>query len=466
MKENQQIEFKQSWRDEYLQYLCGFANAQGGTLYIGIDDNGTICGIANARKLLENLPNQINQTMGLLAQVDLLSKDDKEYISIRVEAANQAISYKGKFYYRSGSTLQEMNGVALQQFLINKNGLSYELLPNPTATIEDIDRDTVEYFLYCAGKAGRITGDAGNSSTETILQHLNLLTRDNQLTNAAVLLFGKNPQQFYPTSHFRLGRFGKRPSDLLFQDQVEGNIFQMTNRVIQLLRSKYLKTPIHYEGMQRVEELEIPETALRELLYNAMIHRDYMGDETQMKVYDDHIWLWNAGELPQGYNTESLQREHRSILRNKTIASIFFQAGFIEHWGRGFDKVQAAFETNNIPFPQVENQFGGTSIYIQRETETQEDPEKSTLKSTLKSTEKTTESIAENIVESIVENLSAMRGRIVKIIWKNPKATAQSISKEVGIAPRNVQEHLKYLQKTGILRRIGPDKGGRWEVIE
>ena len=270
----------------------------------------------------------------------------------------------------------------------------------------------MEYFLYCTGKAARITGDAGNSSTETILQHLNLLTRDNQLTNAAVLLLGKNPQQFYPTSHFRLGRFGKRPSNLLFQDQVEGNIFQMTNKVIQLLQSKYLKTPIHYEGMQRVEELEIPETALRELLYNAMIHRDYMGDETQMKVYDDHIWLWNAGELPQGYNTESLQREHRSILRNKTIASIFFQAGFIGHWGRGFDKVQAAFEANNIPFPQVENQFGGTSVYIQRETKTHETTEKST--------EKTTESIA--------ENLSAMRGRIVKIIWKNPKATAQSIS--------------------------------------
>ncbi|MBR5493739.1 MAG: Fic family protein [Alistipes sp.] len=80
-------------------------------------------------------------------------------------------------------------------------------------------------------------------------------------------------------------------------------------------------------------------------------------------------------------------------------------------------------------------------------------------------TEKTTESIAENIVENIVENLSAMRGSIVKIIWKNPRATAQSISKEVGIAPRNVQEHLKYLQKAGILRRVGPDKGGHWEVL-
>ena len=90
---------------------------------------------------------------------------------------------------------------------------------------------------------------------------------------------------------------------------------------------------------------------------------------------------------------------------------------------------------------------------------------KSTQKSTLKSTEKTTESIAESIVENIVGNLSAMRGSIVKIIWKHPRATAQSISKEVGIAPRNVQEHLKYLQEAGILRRVGPNKGGHWEVL-
>ena len=80
MKEDQHIEFKQSWRDEYLQYICGFANAQGGTLYIGIDDKGEVCGIKNAHTLLENLPNQINQTMGLLAQVDLHVDEEKEYI--------------------------------------------------------------------------------------------------------------------------------------------------------------------------------------------------------------------------------------------------------------------------------------------------------------------------------------------------------------------------------------------------
>lgn len=199
--------------------------------------------------------------------------------------------------------------------------------------------------------------------------------------------------------------------------------------------------------MQRVEELEIPETALRELLYNAMIHRDYMGDETQMKVYDDHIWLWNAGELPQGYNTESLQREHRSILRNKTIASIFFQAGFIEHWGRGFDKVQAAFETNNIPFPQVENQFGGTSVYIQRETESQETEEETTQKSTLKSVEKSVE-------------------KIINAINESPSITVRELTIKVGLTRRGVEKQIATLKSKGILRRIGPDKGGHWEIIK
>ena len=104
-----------------------------------------------------------------------------------------------------------------------------------------------------------------------------------------------------------------------------------------------MKTPIRYEGKQRIEELEIPEPAMRELLYNAMIHRDYMGDETTMKVYDDHMWLWNVGELPEDYNTETLQHDHRSLPHNKLIASVFYKAGFIEHRGRGFDKVKLAF---------------------------------------------------------------------------------------------------------------------------
>lgn len=93
MIENQHIEFKRSWKDEYLQYISGFANANGGTLYIGLNDDGTVCGIKDATKLLANLPNQIFQTMGILSEVNIHTENEKDYISVHVDAATQPISY-------------------------------------------------------------------------------------------------------------------------------------------------------------------------------------------------------------------------------------------------------------------------------------------------------------------------------------------------------------------------------------
>ena len=201
MKENQHIEFKQSWRDEYLQYICGFANAQGGTLYIGIDDNGNVCGIDNAHSLLENLPNRINQLMGILADVNLLTEDGKEYISIHINPSSQPIPYHGKYYYRTGSTLQEMNGTALRDFLFDKIGVDFEQTPNQYASLKDIDRQAVVFFLNNAVKAGRIPIQNMHDTTKKVLQNLDLLTEDGKLKNAAVLLFGKNPQHFFINSY-------------------------------------------------------------------------------------------------------------------------------------------------------------------------------------------------------------------------------------------------------------------------
>ena len=172
MKENQHIEFKQSWRDEYLQYICGFANAQGGTLYIGIDDKGEVCGIKNAHTLLENLPNQINQSMGILAEVNLQRQEGKEYLSVVVKQSSQPISYRGKYYIRSGSTLQEMNGTALRDFLFDKIGVDFEQMPNQYASLKDIDRQAVVFFLNNAVKAGRIPSQNMHDTTKKVLQNV------------------------------------------------------------------------------------------------------------------------------------------------------------------------------------------------------------------------------------------------------------------------------------------------------
>ena len=102
--ESQNIEFKESWRDEYQKWICGFANAQGGVLYVGIKDNGEVCGVQDAKKLMEDIPNKVRDMMGILVDVNLKEKDEKQYLEIVTDAYPYPISFRGKYYQRSGAT--------------------------------------------------------------------------------------------------------------------------------------------------------------------------------------------------------------------------------------------------------------------------------------------------------------------------------------------------------------------------
>ena len=102
--ESQNIEFKESWRDEYQKWICGFANAQGGVLYVGVKDNGEVCGVQDAKKLMEDIPNKVRDMMGILLDVNLRKKDGKQYLEIVTEAYPYPVSFRGKYYQRSGAT--------------------------------------------------------------------------------------------------------------------------------------------------------------------------------------------------------------------------------------------------------------------------------------------------------------------------------------------------------------------------
>lgn len=110
MPEAQTIEYKQSWRDEHLKWICGFANAQGGHLYVGLDDEGKITGVEDYKRLMDDLPNKIVNHLGLVVDINLLRKDEKYYIEIAVPVSTVPVSYRGIFHYRSGSTKQELKG--------------------------------------------------------------------------------------------------------------------------------------------------------------------------------------------------------------------------------------------------------------------------------------------------------------------------------------------------------------------
>lgn len=451
--ESQNIEYKAKWQDEYLKWICGFANAQGGTLYIGIDDEGNVCGVKNAHKLSEDIPNKIVTLLGIVADVNLLTKDGKDYIEINVAPSNVPISLKGVYHYRSGSTKQELGGIALQQFVLKKLGRTWDDIICEQATFGDIDRKAIEYFLRKAVDAQRLPEDSLNETTENVLRNLNLVDADGKLKNAAILLFGKNPQRFITGVEFKIGYFGADESDLVFQDLIEGNIIQMCDTVVKTLKAKYLISPIHYEGLQRIEPLEIPESALREAIFNSIIHKDYMGVSIQMKVYRDRIQLWNDGTLPEDFTIEKLLGPHESKPRNKNIAAAFYRAGFIESWGRGINKIRKGFQDAGLPEPKYETSMGGVRVTIYRNTAI--NPNNYPVSGN---------NYPVNESDATQETTKKTAERIILAIKKNPYITREELAEQLSITVKGVDWQIKALKSKGYLFRVGADKNGYWQI--
>jgi ATP-dependent DNA helicase RecG len=455
LSESQNIEYKESWRDEYLKWICGFANAQGGRLYIGVNDNKEVVGLADTKKLLEDIPNKIVNYLGVVEDVNLLAEGGKEYIEIVVTPSSMPIAYRGTYHYRSGSTKQELKGVALQNFILKKMGISWDNMPLDGATLDDIDRKAIDYFLRKGIAAGRVSGDAFASSTEAVLRSLNLMTEDGKLKQAAILLFGKDVRRFFVSADYRIGRFGTSESDLMMQDVKEGSILMMVNEIIELLRSKYLLSPIHYEGIQRIEQLEIPEDVLREAICNAIVHRDYMGVHTQMKVYNDRITIWNDGKLPEGLDQEKLFAEHASQPRNRNIANVFYKAGFIENWGRGINKMREGLNKAGLKDPVIENSCSGTLLTIYRNVDDATE------------TNGTVNGTVNDTVNDTVNNcLTERQLVIIKSMQKKPKITGEELMEILGVSLTTLRREISTLKENGYVQRAGSDKTGHWVVLQ
>ena len=452
VKECQNIEWKETWSDEYLKWICGFANAQGGKLYIGIDDSNRVVGVANAQRLLADIPNKIVTTLGIVAEVNLLSKDRRDYIEIVVSPSNIPIAYRGSYHYRSGSTKQELKGAALQQFLFRKMGLSWDDVVQERATLGSISPEAIDYFQRNAIRNNRMAESAYTTDIRTVLENLNLLDENGHLKNTALLVFGRNPAKYFPLCDFRIGRFGASESDLMFQDVISGDLIRMADRVVEVLKSKYLISPIHYEGLLRIEPLEIPEDALREAISNAIIHKDYTGVHIQMKVYNDRVELWDEGTLPAGWTIEDLLREHNSKPRNRNIAEIFYRAGFIESWGRGIDKIISGIEGSGLPRPKFEYDCGGIRVTFFRNICLQKGCTAN------KNGQLSSQGILSEVSDQVCDQVSDQVGRVLNLC-KNAATLAQ-IGKVLTMSSRIYikRKYVNPLLESGLLEMTIPDK--------
>jgi ATP-dependent DNA helicase RecG len=370
MPETQNIEYKSSWHDDYLKWICGFANAQGGRIYIGKDDVGNVIGVEDYKRLMDDIPNKIKNNMGITTEVNLLNEADMHYIEIIVQPYSVPISLRGRYYYRSGSVKHELTGTSLNEFLLKRAGQTWDDVVENRASFDDIDERTIKIFLRKAEEAGRLP-DIDGLSTSELLEKLRL-AKNGQLKRAAIVLFGKDPGAFYPNTFVKIGKFADNDYEIRFQEMEEGNIIQVLDKVLRTLDHKFLIRNISFEGMNRVETLEYPVPALREILLNALVHRNYMGAPTQIRVYDNKLSVWNHGTLPEGITLDKLTKSHSSYPRNPILAEACFRGGYIDSWGSGIMKIVDSCKAAGLPTPIMEEDGGGFIVRLFKDNLTEE----------------------------------------------------------------------------------------------
>lgn len=446
--ENQNVEFKKSWRDEYLKWICAFANTAGGVLYVGIDDDGTICGLSDSHKLTEDIPNKIKNTMGLVCNVQLLSEDDKEYFKIEVEKYPFPVSYHGKYYKRSGSTLQELTGVELDKMILFVQGRTWDSVPVPNIAVGELENDAFRLFRKKASNSGRLDKESLEVTNETLVKNLHL-TEGDYLNRAAVLAFHPDPENWITGAYIKIAYF-ENEADILYQDEVHGPLLLQVEKTMELVYSKYMKALISYDDIYRNETFFFPRAAFRELLLNAVVHKDYLSTTPiQIRIYKDKIRLWNDGSLPKEVPVESLFKEHISKPRNPNLANVFFKCGMIESWGRGFEKIAAYCKEENAKIPEIDLSLGGITVrcfasekYMKLMNEYNEDfNEKNDP--------------VNDPVKSIYELLK---------LRKN--LTYAEIASHIGKSEATVKRCISRLKKDGFIEREGSDKSGYWMILK
>lgn len=226
MPEHQTIEWKELWRDEFLEWICGYANAYGGTLYIGKNDNGEVVGLSDKdrRGLLESIPNKITDTMGIVADVNLLYENELQYIEIVVDKYPSLISYHGKYYYRSGSTMRTITGKELDKAILKSQGRTWDGMPVPRLKVTDLRREAIDLLKEKAVRRGRLTEEETKVDDTILMENLHLIDEEGYLIRAAMLAFYKDPEKWVTGSYIKIGYFGDSDADLKYQDEIHGSL--------------------------------------------------------------------------------------------------------------------------------------------------------------------------------------------------------------------------------------------------
>ena len=441
--EGRHLEFKTSFGREAIESVAAFANSKGGgVLLVGVTDNGAVAGINYSEESIQSYANQIKNATepSLIVDIEAVSFDSKKLLYIKVnEYPVKPVSCKGKYFKRVENSNHQMNLTEIANMHLQSLQLSWDAYEAYEFSYEDLDVYKIERFLARLKEKGRyrVTQDPVHD-----LKKLNLLKENNQPTNAARLLFAKE-QTVY---NIHLGRF-KTPSMILDDKMIRLPLFEAVEETMMYILA-HIKVAFEFTGeIQRKEVFEYPLNALREIVLNAIVHRDYTSPiDTQIKIFDNKITFFNPGRLYGDITVEKLATDtYQAQTRNKLIAEAFYLTGEIEKYGSGYIRIRdeiSAYPGMRLDFEEMGNGYLVTLSY------------------------EASEGVSEGASEGVSEGVTTGPNQLLMLITEIPGLRTTQISQSLNVPIKTLERWLKTLRDENKVEFRGASKTGGYFSIE
>ncbi len=457
--ESETLEFKTSTAQlkPACETICGFLNAKGGIVLIGIGNKGEIIGQHITDNTHQEIANELRKIEPAAhVAVNYIKIDDKQVIILQTPPGKHIpYVYDGRAFERTLNSKGRMTQHHYEQLLIQRGQLnhSWEEILARNYSLADLDHQEIYRTVQDGIRVNRILPEAGRDNVEEILTRFELI-KDGILKNAAIVLFAKKLFPDYSQCLLKMGRFKgiSKTDNFIDNQQVYGNVFTLISAADHFIR-RHLPIASFFESDQfeRVDQLLLPVLAVREAMVNALCHRDYRDNSSSISlgIYDDRLEIWNNGTLPPDLKLSDLKKKHESRPRNKLIANVLYARKFFERWGSGTIKMVDLCKEQGVPEPEFEEYSGGFSVTFK-------------FKNPIETSAKT------QTTEVSLHDLSVRQKQILTILSQNKKMALREIREFLDNPPANrtIGDDLAELKKLDLIHSEGVGKGARWFILK
>jgi len=428
---------------ELTEEVCAFANAAGGVLLIGVNDNNQIVGVTVDNAKRSTIQNSLSDiTPKLSCVLSFIEVDGKNIGIIEVPSGeNKPYVLSGAIYVRIGPNSQKLTTAEqMRDFFQQADKIYFDEVSCPEFNPDSmVDTEFLQLFKTEARLGASV-------SNKQIFSNLKLQNNASEFKNGAVLFFGKNPEAIIDTAILRCVAYRGKDKRFIIDDKpYGGNLYAQFLQSMEWLRSK-LNVAYDIEGQgsgPRKEIWEIPETVLKEAIINALSHRDYYdkGAKTLIEFFDDRVEISNPGGLVSAIPQAEFGK--RSHSRNPLIFGLFARMHIVEQVGSGINRMNDLMKVAGLPIP-IYKTDGMFTVTFKR----------------------VIDKLGDKLGDRLGDKLGDKRDEIIKHITKNRGITIPELATLLGISYKGVQYHITAMQKEGVLIRKGSRKIGYWVVLQ